>query len=136
MLVKISQIKIGERIRSDSGDLESLVNSIQTVGLIHPISLNENNELLSGYRRLLACKKLGWEEIDAKIIQLDGKKLDQLHYEYHENIGRKNLSFGEVEHYKHAEENLIKTEQRSTLLKKIIKIWEWIKNLFTKKTDE
>ena len=48
MKIKTDEIKVGKRIRSEAGDLATLKDSIETIGLINPIILNENNELLSG----------------------------------------------------------------------------------------
>jgi hypothetical protein len=90
--MKIADIKIGNRVRRDPGDIESLAKSIQQVGLLHPVVVNSNNELVSGYRRIEACKKLGWDEIP----HTTGKSLDditlKLNAEADENVQRKNLS--------------------------------------------
>ena len=37
--IKITDIKIGPRHRKDMGDLESLAQAIQEVGLLHPIGV-------------------------------------------------------------------------------------------------
>ena len=56
----ISDIKVGERHRRDLGDLEALAHSIAAIGLLHPITIEANGNLLTGVRRLAACKLLGW----------------------------------------------------------------------------
>ena len=43
--VPISKIKIGKRIRKDLGDIRELADSIQRIGLIHPIRLKPDFEL-------------------------------------------------------------------------------------------
>ena len=48
------------------GNLDVLQSSIEKVGLINPVMIDENNNLIAGYRRLSACKKLGWKEIDGE----------------------------------------------------------------------
>ncbi|RPI02228.1 MAG: chromosome partitioning protein ParB, partial [Calditrichaeota bacterium] len=98
MFVNINDIIITDRIRQDNGDLTKLVNSIELIGLINPIVISEKYELLSGYRRLQACKSLGWEKIDAKMVSV-GSRLQKIDWEYHENIGRKDLSLDEEEAY-------------------------------------
>ena len=67
--MKISDIKIGKRFRKDMGDLTSLKNSIKELGLLQPIVIDENNNLIAGFRRLQACKELGKIDIDVKIIK-------------------------------------------------------------------
>ena len=42
----INSIIITNRIRKDIGDIDSLTESISTVGLMQPIVINENNELI------------------------------------------------------------------------------------------
>ena len=59
----------------DDAEMEQLVQSIHTQGLLTPIAVRpiENNEyeVISGHRRLHACKKAGIETIPALIYALD-----------------------------------------------------------------
>ena len=59
----------------DDGEMEQLVYSILTQGLLTPISVRpiENNEyeMISGHRRLHACKKAGIETVPALIYALN-----------------------------------------------------------------
>ena len=59
----------------DDAEMEQLVHSILTQGLLTPISVRpiENNEyeVISGHRRLHACKKAGIETVPALIYALD-----------------------------------------------------------------
>ena len=59
----------------DDAEMEQLVYSIITQGLLTPISVRpiENNEyeVISGHRRLHACKKAGIETVPALIYALD-----------------------------------------------------------------
>jgi len=68
---KIVDIHIGERIRKEIKDILGLATSIQEVGLIHTISIDSENNLLCGLRRLKACELLGWNEIECKIFPLN-----------------------------------------------------------------
>jgi ParB family chromosome partitioning protein len=72
MCVKIplEQIVVDEehRIRKEAGDLTSLVASIRQVGLLNPIVVTEDYRLVAGFRRLSACRKLGWAEIEANVV--------------------------------------------------------------------
>ena len=42
--IPIDSVIITNRIRKDFGDINSLAESISTVGLLQPIVINENNE--------------------------------------------------------------------------------------------
>ena len=59
----------------DDAEMDQLVYSIITQGLLTPISVRpvENNEyeVISGHRRLYACKKAGIETVPALIYALD-----------------------------------------------------------------
>ena len=68
--MQINKIKINKRFRKDLGELESLKKSIQEIGLLQPIVVDEQNNLIAGYRRLSAFKELGKKEIDVKIIKI------------------------------------------------------------------
>ena len=106
MRIAIDDIKVGTRIRTDVGDISELRESIQKIGLINPVVVNQNNELLSGLRRLEACSQLGWSEIEVVRVDTDSDKLKELDFEYHENIGRRNLKEDEIYHYYHKREAL------------------------------
>jgi ParB family transcriptional regulator, chromosome partitioning protein len=54
---RISAITIGVRHRRDLGDIEGLAASIAEVGLLTPITVDENGRMLAGARRLAACKR-------------------------------------------------------------------------------
>jgi len=41
---------------------------MNVLGLLQPIIVDEELNLLAGARRLAAARKLGWTEIDCKII--------------------------------------------------------------------
>lgn len=66
--ISIEDIKISGRARQDIGDLSSIKFSIQKVGLLMPVLLNEHLELLDGERRIRACQELELTEIPARII--------------------------------------------------------------------
>ena len=61
-LLPISQIKIGDRHRKDLGDLCDLAASIEK-GLLQPIGVSPEMELIWGLRRLVATQDvLGRDE--------------------------------------------------------------------------
>ena len=137
MKLKIENIKIGSRIRQDRGDLSQLKRSIQEVGLLTPIIVNEKCELISGFRRLEACRQLGWNEIEAKIMKTAEDHIKKLDYEFHENIGRLNLNQEELQSYNQIRYDLLhppKTGNR--FIRWLKRIWEMIKSLFQRKNDD
>jgi ParB family chromosome partitioning protein len=105
------------------GDVESLQKSIKEVGLLNPIAVNESMELISGFRRLDACRRLGWEEIEVVIIRTGRDRVKELDLEYHENIGRSDLTTDEYQSYIDRRNVLLKPPGRGS------RIWSWIKRL-------
>lgn len=95
MKVKIKDIKIGERVRTDYGDISALATSIQRYGLLHPIVIDENKKLIAGERRLKAHIKLGKKEIEVKYFK-DLSDVDKKEIELEENIQRKELDWQEL----------------------------------------
>jgi len=104
----ISEIQIGIRFRKEFGDLEMMVSSIKEIGLLHPIVVDENYNLIAGQRRVEACKKIGWTEIPVHIVNLEDLTLG----EFHENSVRKNFTKSEVLSIKNALEPEIKKEAK------------------------
>ena len=90
--IKISEIKIGTRFRKDFGEIDNLASSIDEVGLLQSVVIDENNYLIAGQRRLEACKKLGWTEIPIHIVNLE----NLVKGEFHENFVRKDFTKKEV----------------------------------------
>ena len=104
MIVKIDDIKIKKRVRRDLGDLETLKDSLKQYGLMNPITLNSKYELVAGERRLEAAKSLGWERINAIVLDKNVDKLCQLEMELEENNQRKEFTDDELlEGYKRLE---------------------------------
>jgi ParB family chromosome partitioning protein len=73
MILQINKIRIGERFRKsiETADLEQ---SISMIGLIQPIVVDENNNLVAGHRRLTACQRLGWDKVPVYVWKdVEGK---------------------------------------------------------------
>ena len=85
--MKINNIKIKNRFRKDLGNLESLKKSIQEIGLLQPIVIDEQNNLIAGYRRLCAFQELRKTDIDVNIVNI----INALQGEYDENVIRKSF---------------------------------------------
>jgi N6-adenosine-specific RNA methylase IME4 len=111
-LLKINDIKVGDRFRKDLGDLEALKHSIQEIGLLHNIVVNENKELICGQRRLEAFKQLGLEEIPATVMNFQ----DMINPEIHENNVRKDFTIMERYEIRKALEPLEKQKAEERML--------------------
>jgi 16S rRNA G966 N2-methylase RsmD len=66
--IAISDIKIGPRFRKDAGDLRPLIDSIKRHGLLHPIVVSEDNQLICGRRRISAYMQLDRKEIEVNLV--------------------------------------------------------------------
>ncbi len=95
MRVKISEIKIGNRIRTNPGDLTGLRDSMRRLGLLQPILIDSKYNLIAGFRRLESAKMLGWESIEARLIETRDKK-ERLLIEAEENTTRRDFSAEEM----------------------------------------
>lgn len=87
----LSEIKDTEPRRAH-GDISGLKMSIADIGLVNPLTVNEHGEMLSGRRRFQAIKELGWQEVDVRVIPVNGDELKALRVRIHENLHRKPLS--------------------------------------------
>ena len=77
--------------RVDETKVLELMTSYEEVGIINPISVDEEFTLIAGAHRLVAAENLGWESIEAKIFNEDDltKKL----IEISENLFRNELCY-------------------------------------------
>ena len=89
--ISIDSIIVTGRTRKDLGDINALAESISSVGLMQPIVINENNELIDGQRRIMAYKLLGITEIPCYIVSLEQIVLG----EFHANSNRKDFTSSE-----------------------------------------
>lgn len=89
--IAIDCIKIDGRYRKDYGDIPGLAASIEQLGLLQPIGVNPNNELVFGHRRLLAFQHLGRTTIPARAIDVPAIVLA----EHAENEIRKDFTVSE-----------------------------------------
>ncbi len=133
MKVAISEIVVDEavRIRKDVGDIEVLQSSIEKVGLINPVMIDENNHLIAGNRRLTACKNLGWTEIEVTVVQLNGDLIKMLDVEIAENFFRKDFTPDEILATEKRRQEILEQQREKGFFEKI---WAWLKRFFTPKS--
>lgn len=95
--VAIDQIKVIDNIRTESVNIAipELMDSIKQEGLLSPIGLWKRGDkdyvLAFGFRRLTACKKLGWKKVPA-IVREDLSLKDVRVHNILENLQREDIS--------------------------------------------
>lgn len=91
MRIPITEIKIipGRR-KAVPSHIAELTKSIADVGLLNPITINEDRTLIAGLHRLEAAKLLNWTEIDCTICDIDSTRAELA--EIDENVIRQPLS--------------------------------------------
>ncbi len=91
VLIEIENIAVGHRLRSVSKiKVDELAESIAAVGLLQPIVITEDANLVAGLHRLEACQRLGISEINAVVIP--NCQLQREIAEIDENLIRNQLS--------------------------------------------
>ncbi len=89
--VLLARIGVEERVREELGDVVELARSIEAVGLIHAIVVDEEYRLICGGRRLAALKQSGAKMVDVRrFLGLDEKQKRLMELE--ENRRRKDLT--------------------------------------------
>ena len=128
MKIPIESIEVKEevRIRQDPGDLASLENSIRKVGLLNSVVIDEDNRLIAGYRRLSACRNLGWKEIEANVIEFGSDELKMLDAEVDENLFRKDFTLEEIESIEKRRQEIIRKLKGNIFQR----FWRWLRSLF------
>ena len=92
MKVPVNSIKISQNRRTvDIKVVKNIAESIKQVGLLTPIIVSTDNFLIAGAHRLQAVILLGWPEIDASVIDLQGLKAELA--EIDENLMRHELHY-------------------------------------------
>lgn len=91
----INEIGIGKRIRKNV-DLDLLKISMSAIGQLQPIIIDNRYQLVAGYRRLAVARELGWETIDALVLNTDDKRMKLL-IEMDENITRRDFTPDELD---------------------------------------
>lgn len=91
----IDGVIVGSRMRAvDAAKVDSLAASMAAIGLRQPVSVWEDDEknvhLVAGLHRLRAAEKLGWETIDAIVVDLSD--IDRRRWEIAENLHRAELT--------------------------------------------
>jgi ParB/RepB/Spo0J family partition protein len=79
-----------------TSDLDRLVASIRTVGLINPPVVRQREDLkyqiVCGFRRVLACKAMGWNELEVRVIKGTLTELNALRLAIFDNRSHRELN--------------------------------------------
>lgn len=108
MKIRVDEIKIPKkRFRKELGEISVLMKSMSKYGLLQPIIIDKSYNLIAGYRRYIAAKKLGWQIIDATMVDVKDK-LARVEIEIDENTVRKDFTFEEINEAIERKEKLAK----------------------------
>ena len=69
---KLKPNPLNEQIYSfNQTDHDELKKSVELNGLLEPITITQNNTIVSGHRRYGVVKELGWEFVDCRLADFD-----------------------------------------------------------------
>lgn len=106
--IPLNKIKVYPRIRTKierKANITELTVSIKRFGLLQPIVVNQDNELIAGFRRLNAFHELKlidsekYSSIPCVIIETESEEYRKI-LEFHENSRRLNLMEYEKDNYR------------------------------------
>ena len=93
----INCIEIKYALREQVGELGSLQKSIEKLGLLHPVLVDRDNVLISGSRRVEACRAAGMSAIRAIKLDTTFDSMSALDVLSDENLCRRALTGAELE---------------------------------------
>ncbi len=90
-MIRVDAIKVDQRQRSLRREkVAQLAESIDVVGLLHPIAVTPENRLISGLHRLEAHRLLGLHEVECRVLNIEEAKQELV--EIDENVARAELN--------------------------------------------
>lgn len=92
--VNLSDVIVEDRFREDLGNIEEMVESIRSKGIIQPLTVDSNLRLLAGGRRYAAATAAGLPTIPV-IIREFVDDIDSREIELMENVHRKDFTWSE-----------------------------------------
>jgi ParB family chromosome partitioning protein len=88
----IESIRVGARHRHDLGDIEALAASIERQGLLQPVTVTPDGDLICGARRLAALRLLGHRRVSVWVRSGISDDLARLLAEQDDNALHKSLA--------------------------------------------
>ena len=92
--VATEKIVVGTSHRKELGDISGLATSIRERGLVYPVVIDKDYNLIAGLRRLRAVQKLGMQKIKAHFYE-DLDEFSTIILKIEEQLGKKDLSWPE-----------------------------------------
>ena len=59
----------------DTTDVDELAKSISDHGLLDPLVVTKDGRIISGHRRFAAIQKLGWEDVEVRVVEPDNETI-------------------------------------------------------------
>lgn len=87
----IESVRVVNRHRTDLGNMQALMDSIEDVGLLNPITVTSDSRLVAGQRRIEACRRLGWDSVPVRVAANLDEAARLLRAERDENLERKEM---------------------------------------------
>ena len=116
-LMSVNEIKVRIRLRASNEDnIRDIAESIREIGLISPITVDTDGNLIAGFHRLQAHKLLGIPEIP--VIVSTQKELKARLQEIDENLKRAELTA--IEKSVHIEERESITREHSEAIRQTL----------------
>ena len=94
-MISIADITVANKYLRTNTDVDTLIKSIEQIGVINPLVINSKNQLIAGGRRYSALKEMGWDEVPCVIVD-EGELKEEL-ISIDENLVRKSLNELEFE---------------------------------------
>jgi len=79
-----------ERIYSPT-DLSDLQSSLSTHGQMEPIAITNKNRIISGHRRYMSMRNLGWKECEVRIVEPVNEIVSLIEHNRHRNKTNKDI---------------------------------------------
>ena len=91
--MKISQIQPNPTNNDiyDQTDVSELAKSIAENGLLEPLVITKQGNLLSGHRRLSAVKQLGWEDVEVRVVDVDNEVIALIEHNRYRTKSEKDI---------------------------------------------
>lgn len=132
--ISIEDIVVRKMIRCDMGDLQTLQNSIRQLGLLFPVLVNRKNILLSGSRRVAACRAVGLSTIPALVLDVHEDDMAALDIQCQENYCRKELTLDELESEIDMKKARLKRTRKTVVSGGVSGVRAWLASKF-RRTD-
>ena len=84
LLSNLSQHPDNHRIYAPT-DLEDLEKSLQDFGQMEPIAITPNLRIISGHRRYMAMRNLGWGDCEVRLIEPENEIVALIEHNNHRN---------------------------------------------------